>query len=1340
MEPPRLNRPLDNSLEFCSEVDIDLRKLSTQAVRSFVDCLNGDENRVAAYKLFLDETSEEDLETLLGVYNRHMVNEARFKKALELYNHMQVSGNFDKFMRAFAALAEYDILQDFLPLLKELYEIDDATSEPAILALNDFIIQLILDDDLEGAVFALTKFLDSGRARLLAKLLAVNSGSVVGMDSDKVVDDFANAIYYGIQTGGFNEFSLILYDPVNYQLLKDLFTFTPGGLAGINSYLEYLSIDEDSGNRLNQLTKLTRATNRSVMCFEKSGEAIQIDNLFKLGFEELKARRFNTPEQMASFYIEEVPFHLQNLKSQCDLPAEMNALYPAIIDIIEVGYANSLTGLQLAFDRYSRLDYLVNLMTSNQIHAFTNAIANSAEQNAVAYILDIFSSDFEVSEFQNLSKLAMALFIGEMSLEKTEQWLELHRSGLGEELYLYLKNIGQENSLNLKQRVIALDTMALNDSKAKDLSAKLRLYLGQMDFPESPSYKILPILSKLVKPGSETRVRLKRMAKNMLRLWENEAPALGDFFSSIASMMHISVDRPIQEFLKDLLSDESFVSSVNPVLSKVFVQASFLQSIELTADLGKTGELSRLINFFYEIARELPLQSLNPEKRKTVYEAFTGDPQDFYNSYAFTPIPLTKDYSSCKEILNHQGNWNSNYLHSLAICFGAEEDGRVYEIMEILESIQLEGGESVLDLLAGFVSSNVLEASYFYPLLNEIEEAYKDGSLNQSIEFLLSLKNSSPRLISYLESLIHSSCTNGKDLQSPKALITWLNEAQSTNLFSQVFDLAFAVNDPLIEAFDFQAVNYSDSDRQNNLEIWESSKYDLANLYWQEDEAAYLYKMEMDHRSRSEGYLYEQGVFEYPGVGREEKKDFYIDFASGIVEMASRGDSILALWQAVRELEEEEFDWLGFFEYATGSIEMIPIYIGTDKKPMMRLANPLERAEILVQNSRLSIASGVPVLGVEDVGTYFQMELSKSSNLKSTLETLRSLTDLGVSYAKFMGRKEKLVKMRNISRNFEVLENLNDRAYLKFFAKVYKKLYQATPAQDRVQNRSRIYTSLVHEPMKIGIFTHLSNWYLQLKRLGKHQEFLEAGLNWFMSLEAKQVENLQSLLKTINSANKKAEILARIYDLFEAEQNSFENWEIVNSIFALSKFKNLDFVVPSLVQALNTDVDKSLNLLEFFFTHPSLGKNEVMLLVHNLNQMDETQRRQLDHFFYLMSSQPDWLASLIIELGDVLEDNPQVVYEAIDELQAWRREIKSDQDSLTAVKALLSRLEAQGKALLLSLLVDPDLRAAQSLALCQIAEDSRLEELISLLDDFRSSEGFDNVFKMLRRHFKSENE
>ena len=71
---------------------------------------------------------------------------------------------------------------------------------------------------------------------------------------------------------------------------------------------------------------------------------------------------------------------------------------------------------------------------------------------------------------------------------------------------------------------------------------------------------------------------------------------------------------------------------------------------------------------------------------------------------------------------------------------------------------------------------------------------------------------------------------------------------------------------------------------------------------------------------------------------------------------------------------------------------------------------------------------------------------------------------------------------------------------------------------------------------------------------------------------------------------------------------------------------------------------------------------------------------------------------------------------------------------------MLSRLEAQGKALLLSLLVDPDLRAAQSLALCQIAEDSRLEELISLLDDFRSSEGFDNVFKMLRRHFKSENE
>ncbi|MEC9283746.1 MAG: hypothetical protein VX642_13625 [Bdellovibrionota bacterium] len=1334
-----MNRPLGDSLEFCSEVDIDLRNLSTTAVRAFVDCLNGDEERVAAYKLFLDETSEEDLEILLSIYNRHMVNESRFKKALELYNHMQVSGNFDKFMQAFATLAEYDILQDFLPLLKELYEISDATAEPAILALNDFIIQLIIEDDLEGAIFSFTKFLDSGRARLLAKLLAVNGSSLIGMDSDKIIDDFANAIYYGIQTGGFNEFSLILYDPVNYQLLKDLFAFTPGGLAGINSYLEYLSIDQDSENRLDQLTKLTRATNRPVKCFENSGEFIQIDNLFKLGFEELKARRFNTPEQMASFYIEEVPFHLQNLKAQCDLPTEMNSLYPAIIDIIEVGYANSLTGLQLAFDRYDRLDYLVNLMTSTQIHAFTNAIANTSEQNAIAYILDIFSNDFEVSEFQRLSKMAMSLFIGEMSPAKTEKWLDLHRSGLGEELYYALKSIGQESSFGLKQRIVALDALALRDQTAKALSAKLRLYLGQMDFPESPSYKVLPIVSKLVKPGSVTRLRLKRMAKNMIRLWENEAPALGDFFSSIASVMHISVDRPIQEFLKDLLSDKSFVSSVNPVLSRIFVQESFLQSIELTAQLGKTGELSRLVNFFYEIAKELPLESLNPKQRNSVYNAFSGDPQDYYKSYAFTPIPLRKDYSSCKRILDHQGNWNSDYLRNLAICFGAEEDGRVYEIMELLESIQLAGGESVLDLLAGFVSSNVLEASYFYPLLDEIEEAYKDGSLNQSIEFLLSLKNDSPQLVAYLESLVQKSCENQNELQTPSGLIAWLSEAQSTNLFSQIFDLAFLINDPLIEPFHFQPIAYSDADRQKNLSIWNDSKYDLADLSWQEDEEAYLYQMEMGHRTRDENYLYQQGIFEYPGISSEEKKSFYLDFVRGLVEMASRGNSLVALWQAIRELEDENFDWNGFFEYTTSSIKMIPIYIGKDSEPMMRLANPLERAEILVQNSRLSIASAVPVVGVEDVGTYFQMELARSSNFKATLKTLKKLTNLGVGYAKFMRRKEKLVKMRNISRNFEVLEELNDRGYLKFFAKVYKSLYDATPKRDRVQKRSRIYTSLVHEPMKIGIFTHLSNWYLQLKRVGKQQELIEAGLSWFTSLEQNQIENMQAFIKSINSSNQREEILSRLYDLLKIEGQGFENWEVVNVIFALSKFKNLDFILPSLVHTLSVDANKSLSLLEFFFNHPFLGKKEILLLVNNLNQMGDIERVQMDHLFFLLGTNPDWLASLILELGELLQENPEVLYDAITELQTWRNAKKDDLDSLSAVRRLLTRLESQAKPLFLALLNDPDLRAAQSQAICKIAQESRLEDLLSLMDDFRSSEGFDNVFKMLRRHFKSEN-
>jgi hypothetical protein len=1333
VSPPKLNRPLGIPYEACNNSDLDLRHLTESAVRNFIDCINGPMGQVQAYKNFLDELSSKELEVLLRVYNTHMVNEARFKKGLSLYHKMLRGGEFDQMMQAFASMNDYGVLQKLIPLFKNLYGTNGGTTDPAVEALNQFLVKLIDRDQFTEGAFTVAKFMDNGRSRLITKLLTRGS-FLSDYNSDRIVDELSNAFYFGVQTGGFKEISILLYDPMNYRLFQDAKRQSPGGTAGINAYLEYLALNSQTGPQLTDLVKLTRATNRSAQCFTQSGKEQQIDNLFAFGFEEVARRNLRSQEEIAEFYLEEVPFHLQNLKYQCNLPSELTAFYPSFTKVLKDGYGSQLTGLEYSFHKFSRLDYLSNIMSSTQLSSVFAGIANTSDRDLLAYFLDMLTESLEQKDFYEISQIVNYLVIEDLGPAETNKWLK-NAPFMDENLRGQLLFVQESADLGLIELLQYMDTSAIKSSDFYAMSAKFRTYLGSYDFVNAPANYVLPVIQKLVSPNGDTRDNIKSLVHSLLDLWASDDAGLGDFMAAMANSMEYSKDRPIQEFIRDVLSDKEFVAAINPILLKLVDKESFIDAISLTAELGRNGELARLLGFLHSLSESLPLDPLDPEPLGLEFEEYNGNPEEFLRDYSFTAVPLKKDYKACEAILKYNSNWDSSYVRYLAECFSADSNQNLMEFIDLLDSLKVDGHNDVLDILGAFASQDVLRSVYFYPLLDSIENMYSSGELDLVFDFLHSMKSSDSGLLKNMETMIRISCENENELSTPNWLIGYINEDGSERIPALLPELLLQEKNSQFPSVEFAPLEISDADLQRARQRWDELKDSIKDQSWRQDEEAYWQKLLSDFRYQSSDYFYSLGIYPNPADHPQGENQFHVDFLRQMLAYTSRGESVWALVSAVKSLEQEGYPWVEFFEYSTMQTQLIPYYVGKDKKPMPRFASLLERAEILVQNSRLGIASWVPSLGVEDIGTFFQLELARSNNLGSTLNTLKAKIDLGLNYTKIMGRKRKHNHLRNIDINFEVLEALEEQGLLRFFAKIYKHLVEATPAGDRVQDAKRNYASLVHEPMKLGIFSFLTKTYQQWKQVGLAEDFVLEIVHWLKDLSYEDVKELQDLAVILWELEQEHQILAPLYEVIAESPLQLSDQESLDVVKAISRIPvNFGFIKPVLLE-WKKDPSRVVQQFSFLWNQVLRQKQELVRVARVVSYWDVEKRNDFVKLFRQLSSDKAWVLSAWKELDQLLQYNQREILATVESFQEWRSENQASNEQVQALTKLLRETGLYGKPIMKAFLEKAENRRAVSLMTCEMAKQQKLEDGFELLEDFRNSKGFENVFEMLRRYF-----
>lgn len=1334
VKAPTLNRPQDTPYAACTEVNLDLQKLTESSVRTFVDCLNGTEGRIQAYKDLLDALDAEEIKVLLHIYNTHMVDQARFKKALELYNQMLIDGQFDKMMRAFAAMADTGVLRNIIPLFKNLYGTEDGLSDPAIESLNQFLVKLIERDQLNDSIITLAKFMDNGRSHLITKMISMGS-YLPGYDRKKIVEDLSNAIYYGIQTGGFKEIAILLYDPTNFQMFKDVMAQSPGGLAGINSYFEYLSLNSTRSSQLTDLSQLTRATNVSADCFTNSGDPQRIDNLFHLGFEEVKSRKLNTQEEIAEFYIEEVPFHLQNLNGQCSLPTNIRRLYPSFIQLLEDGYGQQLTAMEMGFDNYGRLSYLTDIMSSYQISSVVSSIANTADRHILAYFLDMLTEDLDQNDYFSISQIVNYLMLEDLESEETTKFIR-NFPGMKEGLKQRLLSIQEPGNFGLVPLLQHLDGFSVKSKDYNGMAAELRRALGKYDFVDSPSSYVLPVIGKLVSPNGRARQDIEKFVDSLLVLWEKEEAGMGEFISAMAMSLNHSVDRPIQEFIRDVLSDKDFVKAINPLLLKLVEKEAFLDAIDLTADLGRTGELSRLFAFLHSLTVNLPLESLDPEPLGKNYTDFNGDPNDYIRDYTYRPTPLLKDYTACKAILSADSNWNSNYVRNLALCFSAKSGGDLDQILDLLESIVSENGLNALDILAGFVSNEILSSAHFYPLLNSLERNYYSGNLDKVFDLLLALGTESSDFIEKMESLVAKSCKNKNNLDSPQWLVGLIQEEGSEKVFSLLPKIIFSNVESSLPDISISPLGISSEDLERAAQVWDKYKEGLADQSWRNDEQGYIDSMLKDYQERTDNYYYGQEVFENPSNHPEGKNAYYINFIRKMMNYASRGDSVVAIVQAMKNLEESSYPWLEFLDHSTGRVDLIPYYIGKTKEPYLRFASPLERAEILVQNSRISVAKWVPGLGVGDVGTHFQIELAKSSNNMKTLKSLDDMIGLGLNYTKVFGRKRKRNNLKNIDKNFGVLIELEEKNYLRFFAEIYKQLYIATPKKERKQDRDRIYTSLVHEPMKLGIFSHLSRWYLEWKQNNLHIELVESLLAWLDRLSLEEVQTMQEVLKLFTELDNETGIVANIYEVIDESDIEFSPKENLTLLKAFTNLPgNMNFLKPILLE-WKKDPSQLVGQFQFLLNTILLEAGELKRLSNLMTHFGPEENRSFSLVANGLGQDLGWVLSAWKEFDYLYRNDKEALKDFILSFRDWRQTNEAIDQQSEALEQVLFDMTQNSKPVLKAFLEQEKYRKITTELFCEIADQKKTRQVIELSEDFRNSKGFENVFEMLRKYFK----
>ncbi|MCC6278060.1 MAG: hypothetical protein IT289_09115 [Oligoflexia bacterium] len=1120
--PPSLDSPIRPiNVEGCRNAQLNLRYLDANNVRGLVNCLNVQTGALQPYKDFLDDIDTEELNQFLMIYNKHINTEGhRLNKTLDLVDRIDKQGWLKPFYKDLQVVLENNVIQAALPLLQNFFE-DPARPgqiDPKAQKFSDFLLELMQRDLFTSALISSANTFGGIRAQILAYLMAVDIPQG-GLTNSQMANLFSDTLMRSFQDQAFHKVLAHMSDP---QMGRSFKRISAEDVRHLAEVMSYFSIGFSQGvSRVERMRQVVNGTDRPLQCYGNQSQFRYADNILK--FVAGEASSFASKAESDRFLLKTVPVLLAMSRESCnyhpDLLRNTSFLTEAVVD----GYGGGVLAALRYLLHSHRYEELAQSMKSDYLVQLSPFLRDVAMRSGFSFLLEVFSEDLKESDFDHLMKALNFFVANDIRGSELTDWIK--RNVPQPSRSVVLTTLAQMPSQ--RQSFVELGLELANAPGLDDASRAFKGALADHPFPDGHTTRFMEVGQKIFKPDSEKRKDVELFISNLRKSFGDSRGGLGDLLAIAARSTSLSRERPVQDALIGILGDKALIDKIGPIMLKLSRNPKFFKALEFTGTISGNGQLERLLRFLVELFKNSQGPGLTPDPQPPViYMPPTQTAEQVMANYRpYAPQVPSGSYQDCASLNGSLYDVSGDQLYKGLRCLDA--DGSVPAAALIAEHLKADG---LLPQTADLLRALLVTSPTILGGLNQIERLFRSGQLESLLQLLVISGEPGYQLPYTMDRFLGAGFELPELSQTFEFLGQFLRVGTLHDSLSLSLDLVTKESKPVFK-----------SDTQFKLKVRDPDaikrKIKEFNPKWTSAQIESSYqKLRTDFEERTDDWYHQNGLF------ARLTKAQWIEHIYLSARESLRTTDLKEMISALQDITKN-FDIVKVLTNAVNDHRLVNNY-DRELNRIMRIQTQLDQLEALVQVSDIDI----PVGFINHVGTDFQLAIVKANDLSSEMKKQKEKLDLGISVHGIDKRRS--FYLRNMRENFPALQEWADNGNLRIFQRVYRALYNATPAQfrdkdDPVNN----HMGSLNRANLIGLFDALSLAVPHLLQSGQ----LEVAVQGFKSLVHQiQPQDIEPLKAVIDAFTTKVQgsgispleqMLLRIRQLYETDLTKYDSFK-----------------------------------------------------------------------------------------------------------------------------------------------------------------------------------------------------
>ncbi len=1175
--------------EACRGADFKLEEQTPKSFRALFNCVNTN-GTIQPYVDLLSKISDADLQIILTGFEKQF--RPFLNQVLDLLGRMSQRGLLKDFAQNLAVLAESGQLKALADVLREAYSDGVGYSDPRMIEFHKTLLDLVTREELKPSVLALARMFDQSStwqtAAYLSRVMPDER-----LTSAFLVQWMAQAVPQFREQKTFESLLQLASDS---STMAAAASFSDAELEGFGFFMHSLWGEGLGEVHIPQIQRLFRTLNKEILCFDKSGKGYYFSNVLEVDLKEVLRRRGNK-DSLDHFYGIEGPFLFGVTLRDCDIPKDVTKNYASVISLVEKGATLGISAAKIPFQAPGRLQTLVSFITSPVFGQYQNVQKLSTLRGTDIPMLRAYRS-LSSEDQKSMSRLLTYISSANIRGETLGQWISSRlNTELGGRAKVHLMKLKAP-------RDTLYDLIQMTVGEDQELEYALRT---QAALTVSQTKSIVPMLDVAQKLLSQKKDLVTSVVASFAKTLANQRGGWGAMLSVFAETSELAQEKPMQEWLKILLSDEKYFAEFRRVVFLASQKSEFDRAMEFTSKFAVSQDFEGFLKFMIEVFAYSTEKGLTTPPNPNGYKRPASRQYQWSDPKPLVGVPPRFEVESCKKLTGSIFDGTGSGLHSMLKCVSTESDdtglGRVAEILE-------KTGQ--LNFLQDYLSRRLFSDQQIHSFLADMDRWQNSGDVNRFFEISSVFADPKYGFIQTIDSVLYKILSNTRS-EAFEGVGRVLADPQMPRAAAGVLDaLSLDKASPFFSSQDDYVMPVA-----NTEELVRQAKQRLPSA--SEDHIrAELYKF----TRRSDAYYFEQQVYR-PAAQSVVNEDIWSmlfqllrtnpDEKTGDLEEVLGALRDLAEWDRIGKINLTEF-----LRWGITNLKPVPYYVADANHPHIRFVTPLDQLEILIANANISIFEWIPIVGADHMGTHFQIEVANSRNLNETLSDLRGELNMGMTAGNLgLISKLKYNNLRNGLESFSILEEAHKRGHLIILQRIYQGLMKATPSkyknkQDPVLN----HISLIHQPSKWagfarlvtmirhveeqGQLNHLVNAVLQIVRTIPPSDYavVRKGLSRWVSRDPGQPSHMDLMINYLSSASVADGTFKYFKDL---SYHGLYAWPIVlgrsSGLFEL--LKDVDLVtLRTVLTELDEEAQKGLDANSF-------------KLVTNLAKMDSDSGKSL---------------------------------------------------------------------------------------------------------------------------------